>query len=792
MSIRVSLAALACGAFVALRPVSAHAQSSTVVVPPPPAPVVAERSVVPNPTLLGSGVGTFVVGYAPSVVVGIVSDHKGDDNLFIPVVGPWLDLGKRDCSGATVLTSDGPFELASRSNCGTSDIERAALIASGVVQGAGVLQMLGSLFVPQRRVDVVARAAGRASGDSDLLPRWSGSHGVGTILKRASSDTRLRPVGHSGIHRGPSRLRWRRGCLTLVSVERREKPSGEFVSPNTLRVYTSALKLLFRQAPGAFWTTDRNLMLTAVVGREGDVLGVSPEDLVGKTIQEFVGTDDPSDPAIARRTSPRWPDFRARSATRSGRRFYEARVEPLRDGGDEIVGTVGVALNVTESAARRGRARGEPRAPRRGAARSPTWGAGRGTSKPNVVAWSDELYRIYAVDPTEFRGTTSRLREPCRSRGHRRGPQRPWARRSADAGPVRVQPPDPPPQRRGADARDSRGRRHRPGREAPPPDGELLGRHRAVEGELGAREDGVAPASDARGDRRRHSRRRSRRKDRRPEPAIRGPLVRSRLAAPNATTRRLLEVVHEPARRRRRSSAARSRALRHPDGRELRHPAFQGRSRVRALLDSPEDRRRRWWGACGAFATSPSASGCCGGPSSWPTPDACSRRSTSRRRSRPWPSSPCRILGDACAVDLAHRRRRVAAPLRRSNETAGLPIRAELPRAVLAGHSLVHSVDSLSYMSVPLPGRSTLFGVPHVRRGRGTATTARRILDLADELAQPDGAGHRERAALPGRAGGAARPRGVPLDRGARDPRPHHLASPVDPGPAQVVADRRA
>src|SRR4051794_33130756 len=151
MSIRVSLAALACGVAV-LRPVSAHAQSTTVVVPPPPTPVVAERNVVPNPTLFRSGVGTFVVGYAPAVVVGIVSDHKGDDNLFIPVVGPWLDLGKRDCSGATVLTSDGPYEVASRSNCGTSDIETAALIATGVVQGAGVLQMLGSLFVPQKRV----------------------------------------------------------------------------------------------------------------------------------------------------------------------------------------------------------------------------------------------------------------------------------------------------------------------------------------------------------------------------------------------------------------------------------------------------------------------------------------------------------------------------------------------------------------------------------------------------------------------------------------------------------------
>ena len=144
-----------------------------------------------QPTLLGSGVGTFVVGYAPSVVVGIVGDHKGDDNLFIPVVGPWLNLGKRDCSGATVLTSNGPYELASRSNCGTSDIERAALIASGVVQGAGVLQMLGSLFVPQRRVDVVVGSRGPSFSVTPTYFRGGGERWRPDDSEARASDARF-------------------------------------------------------------------------------------------------------------------------------------------------------------------------------------------------------------------------------------------------------------------------------------------------------------------------------------------------------------------------------------------------------------------------------------------------------------------------------------------------------------------------------------------------------------------------------------------------------------------------
>ncbi len=158
MSIRVSLAAASCGLIVALRPVSAEAQSSTAAPSAPVvlAPIVAEHNVIPNPTLLRSGFGTLVLGYAPAVIGGIASDHKGDDNLFIPVAGPWIDLGTRGCSGATVLTSNGPYDLSTRSNCGTSDIERAALITTGIVQGAGVLQMLGSLLVPDKQVRIIA------------------------------------------------------------------------------------------------------------------------------------------------------------------------------------------------------------------------------------------------------------------------------------------------------------------------------------------------------------------------------------------------------------------------------------------------------------------------------------------------------------------------------------------------------------------------------------------------------------------------------------------------------------
>lgn len=104
----------------------------------PPGSDTSERTIEkrPNRTLLSTGVGIFVVSYGASAVAGAISDRESDKNLFIPVVGPWIDLGDRNCSTAEP--------------CGNrEDINKAMLITSGVVQGAGVLMALGSLIIPE-------------------------------------------------------------------------------------------------------------------------------------------------------------------------------------------------------------------------------------------------------------------------------------------------------------------------------------------------------------------------------------------------------------------------------------------------------------------------------------------------------------------------------------------------------------------------------------------------------------------------------------------------------------------
>lgn len=101
-----------------------------------PAADTSEKTIEhrPNKTLLSTGVGIFVISYGASVVAGAVSSRDEDKNLFIPVAGPWIDLGNRDCGG----------------NCGKNeDIAKAMVVTSGIVQGAGVLFALSSLIIPE-------------------------------------------------------------------------------------------------------------------------------------------------------------------------------------------------------------------------------------------------------------------------------------------------------------------------------------------------------------------------------------------------------------------------------------------------------------------------------------------------------------------------------------------------------------------------------------------------------------------------------------------------------------------
>jgi hypothetical protein len=88
----------------------------------------------PNWMVLSTGLVIFSGTYTASIVVGATSSHAGDQSLFVPFAGPWMDLGNR-CPG----------------RCDNDVGNKVLLGFDGVFQGLGALTVLSSFFLPSRR-----------------------------------------------------------------------------------------------------------------------------------------------------------------------------------------------------------------------------------------------------------------------------------------------------------------------------------------------------------------------------------------------------------------------------------------------------------------------------------------------------------------------------------------------------------------------------------------------------------------------------------------------------------------
>jgi hypothetical protein len=140
--------------------------STTSAIVTTPSSPEAERTYVPNPYLLGFGLTLWGTTYATSVAVAASSSNSADRSLYIPVVGPWIDLGNRGSCSA----------------CTNESTNRALLIADGTVQGVGTLMTLWSFFSPEHREIF---AVGQRSGPRlHVEPAWVGSsYGVRALAQ---------------------------------------------------------------------------------------------------------------------------------------------------------------------------------------------------------------------------------------------------------------------------------------------------------------------------------------------------------------------------------------------------------------------------------------------------------------------------------------------------------------------------------------------------------------------------------------------------------------------------------
>jgi hypothetical protein len=122
---------------------------------------VIERGYRPNRPLIVSGFVTFGIPYTISVVVAATSPRDDDHALYIPLVGPWIDLATR--GGCP----------ASGASCSGETAAKAGLIVDGIFQGLGVISMASGFLWRQQSYTTVRKAG------IDWVSPWASGTGGG-------------------------------------------------------------------------------------------------------------------------------------------------------------------------------------------------------------------------------------------------------------------------------------------------------------------------------------------------------------------------------------------------------------------------------------------------------------------------------------------------------------------------------------------------------------------------------------------------------------------------------------
>ncbi|HZU84567.1 MAG TPA: hypothetical protein VE987_16675 [Polyangiaceae bacterium] len=170
---RATGAALALGAALACLTSAKSSSAETTVVTQPVATPAAETTshYVPNRALIGTGVVTFGLSYIPAVVVAAESPQSADHHLYVPVVGPWLDLGNRPACGVNSIA------------CDTETTNKVLIAADGVFQGLGVIAVVAGFLTPEREVVTAASAPEKPSVHVTPAQLGAGGYGVAALGK---------------------------------------------------------------------------------------------------------------------------------------------------------------------------------------------------------------------------------------------------------------------------------------------------------------------------------------------------------------------------------------------------------------------------------------------------------------------------------------------------------------------------------------------------------------------------------------------------------------------------------
>ena len=140
-----------------------------------------------------------------------------------------------------------------------------------------------------------------------------------------------------------------KGCVDQLMVMVQDVSDLEVLrsSERLLRDSESRLRLLVEQMPAVMWSTDLALRFTSSVGSALAHLGLRPNEVVGRSLYEYFGTEDPAFAPIAAHLKAVAGTSVSYEMSWNGRTF-ETYVEPMLDETRRIIGSVGLALDVSD------------------------------------------------------------------------------------------------------------------------------------------------------------------------------------------------------------------------------------------------------------------------------------------------------------------------------------------------------------------------------------------------------------------------------------------------------------
>jgi PAS domain S-box-containing protein len=107
------------------------------------------------------------------------------------------------------------------------------------------------------------------------------------------------------------------------------------------------LSMIIEKMPAVLWTTDKGLRFTSSVGAGLEHIGLRPNQTVGMTLQEYFHNDDPDFPPVAAHRKALAGESVSYEMDWE-KRSFESHVQSMRDSEGEIIGVIGIALDITE------------------------------------------------------------------------------------------------------------------------------------------------------------------------------------------------------------------------------------------------------------------------------------------------------------------------------------------------------------------------------------------------------------------------------------------------------------